>query len=146
MRIIAGAIAVAAVASAAPHVNIDTVHRGAAPILASSNAEAVPNSYIIKFKDHVSQSGAVEHQSWVQHIHAKSNDERLELRKRGEPMVETDLHGLKHTYMLNGFLGYSGHFDEATIEEVRRHPDVSLSFSSSFRCPPAPAWPGGFTC
>ncbi|ROT40951.1 hypothetical protein SODALDRAFT_343138 [Sodiomyces alkalinus F11] len=126
MRLFAGAVVAAAVASAAPTVSIDTVHRGAAPILASSNAEAIPNSYIIKFKDHVSESGAVEHQSWVQHIHTKSSDERLELRKRGEPHAETVFNGLKHVYKLGGFLGYSGHFDEATIEEVRRHPDVEF--------------------
>jgi len=32
---------------------------------------------------------------------------------------------LKHTYNIaSEFLGYSGHFDEAVIEQLRRHPDV----------------------
>lgn len=34
--------------------------------------------------------------------------------------------GLKHTFEFGGsLLGYSGHFDEDVIEQVRRHPDVS---------------------
>lgn len=126
MRVAAGALAVAAVASAAPSFSIGTVHSDAAPILSSSNADSIPDSYIVKFKDHVTNSGASDHHSWVQDIHAKKGDQRLELRKRSqEPLVETVFEGLKHTYSIGGFLGYSGHFDEATIEEVRRHPDVS---------------------
>lgn len=128
MRVLAGAVAAAAVANAAPSFSVGTVHGEAAPVLSSANAEHIPDSYIIKFKEHVSESGASSHQSWVQDLHAKKDDERLELRKRGqEPIVETVFEGLKHTYSLSGFLGYSGHFDEATIEAVRRHPDVSYS-------------------
>lgn len=128
MRILAGAVAAAAVANAAPSFSIGTVHGDAAPILSASNAEAVPDSYIIKFKDHVSADSATNHHSWVQDVHSKKDAERLELRKRGQaPIIETVFEGLKHTYNVGNFLGYSGHFDEATIEQVRRHPDVSCS-------------------
>ncbi|CRK21952.1 hypothetical protein BN1708_003533 [Verticillium longisporum] len=127
MRVIASAVAVAAVVSATPSFLTETIHRDAAPILSSSNAEAIPDSYIVKFKDHVSESSASDHHSWVQKIHDSKGAERLELRKRGqEPLVETTFDGLKHTYTLGGFLGYSGHFDEATIEEVRKHADVEF--------------------
>ncbi|KAH7362344.1 cerevisin [Plectosphaerella cucumerina] len=145
MRVLAGAVAAAAVANAAPSFSVGTVHSEAAPVLSSANAEHIPDSYIIKFKEHVSESGASSHQSWVQDLHAKKDDERLELRKRGqEPIVETVFEGLKHTYSLSGFLGYSGHFDEATIEAVRRHPDVefiekdsivhTMEFSTEDKC------------
>ncbi|KAF6806898.1 subtilisin-like serine protease [Colletotrichum sojae] len=129
MRGIIGAVAgLAAVASASPSLSIETVHDGMAPVLSATNAEAVPNSYIIKFKKHVSESGASDHQSWVQNIHTSAQDERLELRKRGqEPLVDGVFHGLKHTYKIGkDFLGYAGHFDEDTIEKIRRHPDVEF--------------------
>ena len=36
--------------------------------------------------------------------------------------------GMKHTYDIAGkVLGYSGHFDDEVMEQVRRHPDVSTS-------------------
>lgn len=31
---------------------------------------------------------------------------------------------MKHTYNIPGLMGYSGHFDEDTVEQIRRHPDV----------------------
>lgn len=132
MRLIAG-FALAAVAAAAP--TVTTIHRDAAPILSSSNAEVVPNSYIIKFKSHVSDSSASFHQSWIQKIHASKEDERIELRKRGQmPPVDAVFRGLKHTYKVGEhFMGYSGHFDDSVIEEVRRHPDVSLAIIPSIK-------------
>lgn len=53
-------------------------------------------------------------------------NERTELRKRSQFPFTTDIFaGLKHTYNIGGsFLGYSGHFDESIIEQVRKHPDV----------------------
>ena len=121
------ALSLACVAAAAPSFSIETVHDGAAPILSSAVAEEIPNSYIIKFKKHVSESSASDHHSWVQKLHGGREDERLELRKRGQvPMVDDVYRGLKHTYKIStDFLGYAGHFDDQTIEEVRRHPDVS---------------------
>jgi len=120
-------LSLAASVAAAPAFSVGTIHDGAAPILSSSNADEIPNSYIVKFKDHVTESSATDHHSWVQKIHLEGEDERLELRKRGLIRVVDDVfRGLKHTYKIGrGFLGYSGHFDDAVIEQVRRHPDVS---------------------
>jgi len=66
---------------------------------------------------------------WVQDIHLESENQRTELRKRGQFPLTTDIfEGIKHTYNIAGdFLGYSGHFDDSVIEKVRRHPDVSSS-------------------
>ncbi|KAK3330479.1 peptidase S8/S53 domain-containing protein [Apodospora peruviana] len=120
------ALSLAACAAAAPKFSHETVHGDAAPILSSSNAEVVPNSYIIKFKKHVTDSSASDHHSWVQQVHDSRENERMDLKKRGQfSMVDEVFRGLKHTYNIGqGFLGYSGHFDEETIEQVRRHPDV----------------------
>lgn len=135
MRFVTLALAVGA--SAAPALHTETIHGDAAPILSSANAEEVPGAYIIKFKDHVSEKKASDHHSWVQSIHdtwvktfPENKDERvLELRKRGLGLhlSEDVFKGLKHTYKIgSGFMGYAGHFDDSIIEEVRRHPDVSI--------------------
>lgn len=107
---------------------VDSIHNDAAPIISSSNAQEIPNGYIIQFKDHVKHADAAAHHEWVQELHLSSQDmAKTELKKRGQtPMVDEVLAGLKHTYNLAGsFMGYSGHFDEDVIEQIRRHPDVS---------------------
>jgi hypothetical protein len=122
-------------AAAAPSFSTETIHKDAAPVLSSTNSEVVPDSYIVVFKKHVDESSAAKHHSWVQDIHSSSQTERSELRKRSQFPITTDIFkGLKHTYnVAGGFLGYSGHFDESVIDEVRRHPDVSKFIISSLR-------------
>lgn len=118
------ALSLAACAVAAPSPSTQTVHGDAAPILSSSNAEVIPNSYIIKFKKHVTENKASDHQMWIQKLHGNRESVHMDLKKRG--LIEDAFKGLKHTYKIGQeFLGYSGHFDEETIEQVRRHPDVS---------------------
>ncbi|KAF7865271.1 hypothetical protein EAF04_006248 [Stromatinia cepivora] len=113
-------------ASSAPTFSTETIHEGVAPLLSSANSVEVPDSYIVVFKKHVTEASASEHHSWVQDIHSTGEAQRTELRKRGQFPITTDIfEGLKHTYNIAGdFLGYSGHFDDSVIEEVRRHPDV----------------------
>jgi cerevisin len=116
----------AAVAAAAPSFSIGTVHDGAAPILSTTNAEVIDDHYIIKFKDHVTATGADEHHSWIQSAHTSNEEQRMELRKRGDiPIASDAFDGVKHTYRIgSGFLGYSGHFHESMVEQIRKHPDI----------------------
>jgi cerevisin len=118
-------------ASASP-VTVDSIHNDAAPILSSINAKELPNSYIIVFKKDVTDTAAAAHHSWVQDVHLEKQNTRTELRKRDQfPFSDTIFEGFKHTYNIaGGFLGYSGHFDDDTIEQVRRHPDVSTTSST----------------
>jgi len=120
------AISLLSLASSAPTYSTGTIHEGVAPLLSSSNAEAIPDSYIVVFKEHVDSSAASSHHSWIQDIHAETEVRRTELRKRSQNPFTTEIfEGLKHTYNIAGnFLGYSGHFDDEVIEQVRRHPDV----------------------
>lgn len=124
----------------------------AAPLLSSINSEVLPDNYIIVFKKHVTESSAAAHHGWVQDIHLTRENERAELRKRSQFPITTDIFkGIKHTYNIAGnFLGYSGHFDDEVIEQVRSHPDVSYSFFSQFLSkypvyPVFPAKPGATT-
>ncbi|KAJ5981214.1 hypothetical protein N7499_001773 [Penicillium canescens] len=111
--------------AAATPVSVGSIHNDAAPILSSSNAEDIPDSYIVVFKKHVNQKSASAHHSWVQDIHTAQNG-RMELKKRS--LFDFDFEafmGLKHTFHIAGELtGYAGHFHEDVIEQVRRHPDV----------------------
>ncbi|KAL2220139.1 serine protease [Thermoascus aurantiacus ATCC 26904] len=114
--------------TAASPVVVDSIHNGAAPVLSSSNAKEIPDSYIVVFKKHVTPESAAAHQSWVQDIHLEFENQRTELRKRSQfPFRDDAFGGLKHTYNIAGsLLGYSGHFDESVIEQIRRHPDVDF--------------------
>lgn len=120
-------LALAAAAVASPVLfDSTTIHRDAAPLISSTNAKEIPNSYMIKFKDHVTQELAAAHHGWVMDIHTTTENRKIDLRKRSLDFGSFDIFaGLKHTYNIaGGLIGYSGHFDEDVIEEIRRHPDV----------------------
>jgi cerevisin len=106
--------------------NIETIHKDAAPVLSSANAKEIPNSYMIVFKKHVKQHHAATHHKWVKTMHTSRESERAELRKKSQiPILDQAFEGFKHTFdIAGGLLGYSGHFDDETIEQIRRHPDV----------------------
>ncbi|KAI4274373.1 MAG: hypothetical protein L6R38_006113 [Xanthoria sp. 2 TBL-2021] len=111
-------------ALSSPVFKTETIHNEAAPVLSSTQATEIPDSYIVVFKKHVSHEAATVHHSWVQDQHLEVEKTKRHLSKRSEIPLTT-FGGLKHTYNLaGGFLGYSGHFDEDVIEKVRRHPDV----------------------
>ena len=122
-------------ASASP-VHVSTIHSESAPILSSSNSEVIPNSYLVVFKDHVDITSAKEHTEWVQDLHVKAEDSKMELRKRSQlPLMDELFEGLKHTIHIPGsLLGYSGHFDDEVVEQVRRHPDVSCRLITVCSC------------
>ena len=119
---------------ASPVLNVGTIHQDTAPIISSTTAEEIPNSYIVVFKDHVKGKAAASHHDWVQELHFSTQANNMELKKRDQLPLVTDFYrGLRHTYDIAGsLLGYSGHFDESVIEEVRRHPDVSTRKSLGF--------------
>jgi len=119
-------LALATLASASP-VLIDTIHNGVAPLVSATNGKGIQDSYLIKFKEHVTEKHAADHHNWVQGVHMDTQNAKSELRKRSlTPMVDDIFGGLTHTYNIaGGLLGYSGHFDADVIEQIRRHPDVS---------------------
>lgn len=100
-----------------------------APLISAKVPEhEIPDSYIVVFKDHVKESTATDHHSWVQELHTTSLKKRsqIPLLKSGSEWLNDAADGLKHTYNIAGhLLGYSGTFDEGVLEEIRRHPDVA---------------------
>lgn len=105
-------------------------HQEAAPIISAENAKEIQDNYLIVFKKHVTDKHAADHHAWVQDVHLQRQNAKTELRKRSlssqTPLIDDIFGGLKHTYNIAGsLLGYSGHFDEDVIEQIRRHPDVS---------------------
>lgn len=108
-----------------------SIHGDAAPVLSAANADEIADNYIVVFKKHVNHNSAVEHHSWVNDLHVKTEQYKMDLKKkRSISSVDDVFGGLKHTYNIAGsLLGYSGHFDAEVIEEIRRHPDVSDSRS-----------------
>lgn len=114
-------------AAGRPSLRTAVMDDAVAPLYSSDNAAHIPDSYIVVFKKHVSHSLAAEHHGWVQDLHVSTQQKKKRsLDKRSQfPFVDSVFEGLKHTYNIGGsFLGYSGHFDEAVLDQIRRHPDV----------------------
>lgn len=122
-------------ASSSPVLGVGSIHNAAAPILSSTKAQEIPDSYIIVFKNDVSHDASYAHHSWVQDQHVEVEKTKRQLAKRSQ-IPFTTYGGLKHTYNIaGGLLAYSGHFDEDVVERVRRHPDVSAyHFLDSLTC------------
>jgi cerevisin len=125
--------------AAASPVVVDTIHNGAAPILSTSNAKEISDSYIVVFKKHVDSASAAAHHTWVQDFHLQT--QRTELRKRSSSSFGSEMFtGLKHTFNIaESLAGYSGHFSEDVIEEIRKHPDVSALISTELSSDLIPA-------
>ena len=119
-------------ASASP-VLVDSIHHDAAPVLSSTQHQEIPDSYMVIFKKDVSNADAAEHHDWVQDLHVQI--ETAKTKRELSQFAITAFDGLKHTYNIpGGLLGYSGHFDEEVIENVRRHPQVRSLHASFLIC------------
>ncbi|KAK1499055.1 subtilase [Colletotrichum cuscutae] len=86
-----------------------TLKERAAETMVQTRAE---NSYIITLKSSVGSQGLTSHLSWVNDVHSRSLDKR-------------QFTGAERTYSFNSFQGYSGKFDDATIEAIKASPEVA---------------------
>jgi cerevisin len=91
-----------------PHRAYDT-----APLLSASNAEVIPNSYIVVLKKDAELDS---HLLWFNTL------------LTGQFTRGDQLNVLKHVYSISDGLmkGYSGIFDENIIDEIRSSPDVAF--------------------
>lgn len=82
----------------------------AAPVANPPQARAIPSKYIVTLKE---TADVESHLGWVKDVHARSLGRR-------------DLAGVEKTFNISDFNGYSGSFDDATIEEIKANDAVSL--------------------
>ncbi|KAF3167545.1 serine protease [Orbilia oligospora] len=108
-----------------------------APLLSTLSASdhEIPDSYIVVFKKGVDTESVDAHHSWIQKTHASSLKKRSQVPLGGKPSssflntivddVDTVVDGFKHSFDIAGtFKGYSGSFDQDTLDLIRSHPDV----------------------
>lgn len=81
----------------------------AAPVASPPQARAIPSKYIVTLKE---TADVESHLGWVKDVHARSLGRR-------------DLAGVEKTFNISDFNGYSGSFDDATIEEIKANDAVS---------------------
>ncbi|KAK1594624.1 subtilase [Colletotrichum navitas] len=75
-------------------------------------AQTIEDSYIITLKNTVGVEGLTSHLSWINDVHSRSLDKR-------------QFSGAERTFSFNSFQGYSGKFDDATIEIIKSSPEVA---------------------
>ncbi|KAF9192465.1 serine protease [Haplosporangium sp. Z 767] len=84
-----------------------------APVISSIDADVVPDSYVVVFKDGVR---ANEHASWVHDLHKR------DLNANG--IWDNIVSGVKHVYDMGQFQGIAGRFRADVLEEIRKNPNV----------------------
>ncbi|KAE8146064.1 subtilisin-like protein [Aspergillus avenaceus] len=82
-------------------------------------AQTIPGKYIVTFKSGIDDAKIQEHTTWATNIHQRS------LERRGASAGDPPS-GIERKYKINKFNGYSGSFDEATIEQIRGNADVDF--------------------
>ncbi|EJT82427.1 oryzin [Gaeumannomyces tritici R3-111a-1] len=86
----------------------------AAPVDKPAAAQAVPNSYIVTLKQGASAASFESHLSWVGDVHRRSISKR-------------DTTGVDKVFNLGaGFTAYSGSFDTATLQEIKKSAEVAF--------------------
>ncbi|KKK25089.1 hypothetical protein P175DRAFT_0495699 [Aspergillus ochraceoroseus IBT 24754] len=91
----------------------------AAPILeARRPAEKLPGKYIVTFKSGLEAAHIEAHTTWATNVHKRN----LERRDQADHDVYS---GVEKNFGIGNFAAYSGSFDDATIEEIRKSEDVA---------------------
>nr|AJD23191.1 subtilisin-like protease [Onygena corvina] len=115
-----------------------SVVNGAEIMETRAGVQTIPDQYIVVMHDNLSDKDFDSHRSWVNRAHRRS------LARRGNKAMG----GMKHTYKFpSGMVGYSGHFDEATIKEIAARADVKyierdarVKMSEVTSQPSVPSW------
>ncbi|KAF9897081.1 serine protease, partial [Lobosporangium transversale] len=98
-----------------------------APVVSSIEAEVVPDSYIVVFKDGVRNLN--EQATWIQDLHRRD----VALNGAWENSFDGSLEsGVRHIYNMDSFQGIAGRFRPEVIEYVRRHRDTCCARDQTF--------------
>ncbi|KAF9775724.1 hypothetical protein IL306_006142 [Fusarium sp. DS 682] len=86
----------------------------AAPTTSSGVDSTIPGSYIITLKSEIKAPAVETHLKWVGDVHKRSLEKR-----------DGD-NGVEKTFETEaGFHGYSGTFDDVTVEQIKKSPEVA---------------------
>ena len=88
-----------------------------APLFTPPNAEVVPDQYIVVFKDQTPKEKISCHHNVVRDM---VKDERME--KRG--FMAKLISGIRYTYDIKDFKGYSGRFSDDVLNKIRESDEV----------------------
>jgi hypothetical protein len=83
-----------------------------------SKLASVPDKYIITLKPDSSDAKVEAHLSWVEGVHRRS-------------LAKRDTSGVEKTFNISSWSAYSGEFDKATIDEIKKSPEVNLLVRST---------------
>ncbi|CAG8627049.1 10644_t:CDS:2, partial [Paraglomus occultum] len=98
-----------------PENNDDTL----APLMSSPGAAIVPDQYIVVFKNEIAEERISCH-------HHDIADLVFEERKKFKRGLMADfVSGIKHTYDIGSFKGYSGRFSNEVLQMIRQSEDVA---------------------
>ncbi|CAF3657100.1 unnamed protein product [Fusarium graminearum] len=85
----------------------------AAPTEKRQELTAAPDKYIITLKPEATENKIEAHLNWVSDVHRRS------LNKR-------DTSGVEKKFNISSWNAYSGEFDKATIDEIKKSPEVAF--------------------
>ena len=78
--------------------------------------ETIPDSYIVFLREGISHERFESHQRWAQTKHESRSSRR----------DDSNLVGIHQGFDLSGLYGYTGTFDNSTLEEIKQSEDVDL--------------------
>ncbi|KAI8344874.1 serine protease [Choanephora cucurbitarum] len=115
--ILTGALLMAGYATAVPMVSPSSFSEGTvAPLYAPMETEAVRGSYIIVLKNNLSEEQVQSHAEWISSMSA------ARAFNSGDYLEEQ---GINHVYEMPNFKGYSGRFDQHTLDAIRQSEEVA---------------------
>lgn len=79
----------------------------------NDSKDVIADSYIVVLKDGMSTEKFDSHVSWVSSVHSDNVQKRASATK-----------GMKFNYNINGWMGYSGSFDKATLDKILDNKEV----------------------
>lgn len=83
----------------------------AAPVVQSSSSDIIPGKFVVQLKPGIAPADVQAHHMALRSLHSRST-------KRDESV------GIEKTFQFADFNAYGGSFDEATIDEISKLPEV----------------------
>ncbi|KAK6362661.1 Sub3p [Orbilia blumenaviensis] len=96
-----------------------------AKVVNSDVASAIPNQYIVVFKDEVTDAATDAHTSRINSIHSAIQARDPKSAKKGGRGKVRGFHKKIRVAGRKAFRGYTGEFDKETLQEILKSPEVS---------------------